>query len=53
MTVVDRAIPFSMMFDTVFGIIILALILANVANINTLVGGFSAALSTGLTAVKK
>ena len=53
MTVVDRAIPFSMMFDTVFGIIILALILANAANVSALVGGFSAALSTGLAAVKK
>ena len=53
MTVVDRAIPFSMMFDTVFGIIILALILANAGNVGALVGGFSAALSTGLAAVKK
>ena len=53
MTVIDRAVPFSMMFDTVFGIIILALILANAQNVSALVGGFSTALGTGLQAVKK
>ena len=49
---IDKAIPFSMMFDTVFGIIILALVLFNAKQINLLISGFSKALTSGVSAVK-
>ena len=49
---IDKVIPFSMMFDMVFGIILLALVLSNAKNINALVSGFSNALTSGVKAVK-
>ena len=49
---VDKAIPLSMMFDFVFGIILLVAVLSNAKAINELVIGMSNALATGVRAVK-
>jgi hypothetical protein len=49
---IDKVIPFSMMFDFVFGIILLIAVLTRASDINVLVKGFAQALSVGVTAVK-
>ena len=51
-TTIDRAIPFSGLMDSIFGIIILALILFNAKDVGVLVTGFSTALTSGIKAVK-
>ena len=50
---INKVIPFSEMFEWVFGIILLALVFANAKEINTIVSGFSAALTSGVKAVQK
>lgn len=49
---IDKVIPFSMMFEFVFGIILLVAVLMNAREIGAMVNGFANALGTGLKAVK-
>lgn len=49
---VDKVIPFSAMFDLVFGIILTVAVLANAKEIGSIVTAFANALSSGVRAVK-